>query len=121
MSDKTWKARERQVAKLLGTERTPLSGGNGKQTRSDSLSQEFFVECKHRRRHAVLSLYDETSGLAGVEGKLPLVVLTEHRREGAYALVPLDVDFIRKLLGQLQRGKSMKVVRVKLEDVEGGA
>ena len=44
MSDKTWKARERQVAKLLGTERTPLSGGNGKQTRSDSLSAEFFVE-----------------------------------------------------------------------------
>ncbi len=107
-ADKVWKARERQVAKLLGTERTPLSGGNGKQTRSDSLSQEFFVECKHRKRHAVLSLYDEVAGLADVEGKYPLVVLTEHRREGAFALVPLDVDFVQKLLNELRYGEAMK-------------
>ena len=87
---KTWKHREREVAKLFRTTRTPLSGGGSKHTRSDSLSKALFVEQKHRRRHAVLSLYDQTAKLAKLEGKLPVVTLTEHRREGVFVILPLD-------------------------------
>lgn len=99
----TWKKREMQVARLLGSTRAPLSGGNGKQTRSDSLSKDFFIECKHRQRHAVLSLYDEIKGFADVEGKIPLVVLTEHRRKGAFVLMPLDRDVISMVLTAMEQ------------------
>jgi len=108
MTDKVWKARERQVAKLLGTTRTPLSGGNGKQTRSDTLSKDFYVEAKHRKRHAVLALYDEVAGLADVEGKIPLVVLTEHRRHGAFVIIPLDADVISAVLTAMENVEEEK-------------
>ena len=54
MADKTWKARERQVAKYFNTNRTPLSGGSSRHTRSDSLHQDLFVECKLRKKHSVI-------------------------------------------------------------------
>lgn len=41
-----FKAQERRIAKWLGTTRTPLSGGNSKHTRSDTLHPRFFVEAK---------------------------------------------------------------------------
>ena len=43
MADKTWKARERQVARFFNTNRTPLSGGSSRHTRSDSLHKDLFV------------------------------------------------------------------------------
>ena len=64
MADKTWKARERQVAKYFNTNRTPLSGGSSRHTRSDSLHNELFVECKLRKKHTAISLWDETNEMA---------------------------------------------------------
>ena len=82
VADKTWKARERSVAAMFGTERTPLSGGNGKQTRSDTLHPRLFIEHKHRKKHSVIGLYDETKAMAQTEGKTPVVTLSQHNRPG---------------------------------------
>ena len=90
MSDKVWKANERKVSSFFNTTRTPLSGGNGKQTRSDSLHQTLFIECKYRVRHAVISLWRLTKELAVKEKKLPVVCLCEKGKEGFWIIVHSD-------------------------------
>jgi hypothetical protein len=92
----TWKARERQIASFFYTKRTPLSGGNSGITRSDSLSDTFFVEAKLREKHATCSLYRDTAKLAKLEGKIPVVALTEKGREGF--LIVVDSRHFLKLL-----------------------
>jgi hypothetical protein len=72
-----WKGFEREVASMIDTERTPLSGGNSKHTRSDSLSKTIFAECKKRVKFSLHSLFRETKELAKKEGKLPIVVTKE--------------------------------------------
>jgi hypothetical protein len=47
---KTWKAVERRVARFFGSERTPMSGGNSKHTRSDSLHPRLYIEVKSRKK-----------------------------------------------------------------------
>lgn len=90
VSDKAWKAVERRVARLFGTRRTPLSGGNDSRTRSDTLSPDIFIEVKHRKKHSAASLWYEVDKLAKKEGKITLVVLAEKRRKHLFAIVPLD-------------------------------
>lgn len=72
-----WKEAERRVAKLFGSRRTPLSGGNSGHTRSDSLSGEVFVETKYRQKHAVFKLWRETDLMARKEKKITVVALRE--------------------------------------------
>ena len=81
MADKTWKARERQVASYFNTHRTPLSGGSSRHTRSDSLHDELFVECKLRKKHSVISLWDETNEMAKKESKTPVIALCDTNNE----------------------------------------
>ena len=90
MSDKTWKAKERKIAKFFGTERTPLSGGNSKQTRSDTLHHNLFIEQKHRKKHSVVGLWDDTKTLADKESKIPVITLTQANRKGFWVLVHCD-------------------------------
>lgn len=78
----TWKARERQIAAYFGSERTPLSGGNSKHTRSDTLSSVFYVEAKFRKNQPVLRLYEDTESKARKEGKIPIVALCEKGKSG---------------------------------------
>lgn len=87
MANKSWKQAERRIAKYLGTTRTPLSGGNGKQTRSDTLHPLIFVEIKQKRRHTTYTLYRNTKALARKEKKVPLVVLDEVRAPGQLFVV----------------------------------
>ncbi len=87
MADKAWKARERSIAEAFKTERTPLSGGNGKQTRSDTLHPRLFIESKLRVRHTAVSLWDDTAELAKKEKKIPVVALCEKGRPGFFILV----------------------------------
>ena len=84
--DKTWKARERQVAKYFGCERNPLSGGNSKHTRSDTLHVTLFIEHKHRKSHALLRTYDEAKEQAKAEDKIPVVTISEKGRKGFWVL-----------------------------------
>ena len=83
MTDKPWKATERRIAAYLETERNPLSGGNGKQTRSDTLHPALFIEIKHgsgcpKTWSAIVKLFRDTARLAAIERKVPVLVL--HRK-----------------------------------------
>lgn len=80
MSDPAWKKAERRIARYLGSERTPLSGGNGRATRSDSLHPRLFVETKHgknvpRTWAAIQKLLSDTTTKAAAEDKNPVVVI----------------------------------------------
>ena len=101
MADKVWKAAERRVAKLFGTERVPLSGGNDKRTRSDTLHETLFIEVKHSKQHAHVSVWYATLKLAKREGKTPVVVLAEKRRQRLFAIVPLEQFYLLELAGEL--------------------
>ena len=79
---KTWKNIERKIASFFGSERTPLSGGNSKITRSDSLHDLLFIETKYRKKHSAVTLWRETKELADKEGKIPVVCLSEKGRKG---------------------------------------
>lgn len=87
MADKAWKQFERRVAAFFQTTRNALSGGNSKLTRSDSLHATLFIECKQRKKHSAVSLWDETKNLASAEKKIPVVVLSEKNRQGFWVLV----------------------------------
>ena len=57
---RTWKKRESNVANFFQGQRTPLSGGNSKITRSDVIHEDLFIECKLKKKHTVITLWDET-------------------------------------------------------------
>ena len=84
---KSWKRLELKIARMLGTERTPLSGGNSKMTRSDTLDRDFFVECKLRKNPAVWNLYERTEELAKKEGKIPVVVIKKKNKQGELFII----------------------------------
>lgn len=81
-SRSAWKGRERQSARFFGAERTPLSGGNSRHTRSDSLHKRLFIEQKLRAKHATCTLFQETKALAKKEKKIPVITLAEKRKPG---------------------------------------
>jgi len=84
---KSWKKLEQKVARLRGTERTPLSGGNSRQTRSDTLDDTFFIECKLRKNPAVWNLYEQVEELAKKENKLPVLVIKKKGKHGELFIV----------------------------------
>ena len=84
---KSWKKLEQKVARLRGTERTPLSGGNSKQTRSDTLDEIFFIECKLRKDPAIWNLYEQVEALAKKENKIPVLVIKKKGKHGELFIV----------------------------------
>ena len=103
----TWKQRERDIAKFFESERTPLSGGNSKHTRSDTLSKVFYVEAKYRVKQATASLFRDTAQKAKLEGKIPIVALCEKVQPG-FLIVTSQADFARvamKFLYEKARSK----------------
>ena len=84
---KSWKKLEQKVARLRGTERTPLSGGNGKLTRSDTLDKTFFIECKLRKDPAVWNLYESIEALALKENKIPVLVIKKKGKHGELFII----------------------------------
>jgi hypothetical protein len=104
---KAWKQAERRIARYLGSTRTPLSGGNGKQTRSDTLHPSIFVEIKQRRRHTTYTLYRNTKNLARKEKKVPLVVLDEVRAPGQLFVIHSD-DLPALIAALIQSNKACR-------------
>ena len=90
MADKAWKQAERRAAALLGTRRTPLSGGNSGGTRSDTSHPTLFLEVKQRTRHAVWAVYVDAKDKAKREQKIPVVVLDQKRSPGSLWCVHSD-------------------------------
>ena len=88
MSDKTWKKRERQVADYFGAiGRNPLSGVNSKHGAGDIIHHCLTVEHKHRKRHAVITLWDKLRIDAVAENKIPVLTLSQHGRKGFWVMV----------------------------------
>lgn len=94
MPDKSWKAFERYVAVLLGTKRTPLSGGmSGHGTRSDTLHPEVFLEAKHTKgtKSAFFTLWENTKKLAKREGKIPALAMRKKGTRASTLTLPLEL------------------------------
>ena len=109
MPNKGWKQVEREAAKLVaritgetGITRTPLSGSNSRHTGSDTTSALLYVEVKHRAKHTVWSLWEETAQAAKKENKLPLVLLKEKRKQGM--LVVLKAEDLIGLIEAVANG-----------------
>jgi len=86
MPKKTWKDRERKTARWFGSERNPLSGGNSRHSRSDSLHEFLFIEHKHRKTNPTIHLWDKCKEMANKESKIPVVTLSVHGRPGFWVL-----------------------------------
>lgn len=78
----TWKSKEEMLANLFGSTRRPLSGGNSKTGRDDSLHPKLFIECKYRQSHSVWNLYRKVEELAKKELRTPLIGLAEKNQQG---------------------------------------
>ena len=105
MPDKVWKAFERTVASFFNSTRNALSGGNSKVTRSDSLHDALFIECKYRSRDSLYSLFDSVRERARVESKLPVICTKKKSSEGFLITVhsgDLDEFINRYLQGRSQ-------------------
>ena len=88
----TWQAAERCVADYFGTKRTPLSGGGGSGTRSDTLHDDLFLEVKYRdpeKKSAfrVVRLWRDTHRLAREERKTPVLALREKGTHGFWLMM----------------------------------
>jgi len=106
MPSKTWKNRERDSCRFFGTERNPLSGGNGKHSRSDSLHEFLFIEHKHRKNQAVINLFLETEKLAKLEDKLPVVTLSQHGVRGFFVMCRAeDLQELANYRARAKRGE----------------
>lgn len=102
MADKTWKAVERRVAEMFGTDRTPLSGGSSRHTRSDTLHPRLYIEIKHRARNPWITLFrEEVEPLAAKEGKVPLVILSEKGRHDFFLFCRLREEDIVKIAEEM--------------------
>lgn len=104
----TWKRRERKSARAIGAERNIGSGSMGRadKSRSDSTHETIYLECKHRQRHAVVTLWDDAKSKAKKEGKTPIVSLTQHNRPGCWYVVK-DSD-VEMLAAVLREAKAVK-------------
>jgi hypothetical protein len=110
MPTKTWKSIEMMVARIFGSTRAPLSGGNGKQTRSDTLHPRAYIETKYGKQARWIKLFEETAVLAAREEKLPVVVLVAKGDRRPYILAPLDPVYLERLLKILQDAHQLLVV-----------
>ena len=102
MTSHRWKQIEAFFAGCFGSTRTPLSGGNSKITRSDSLHPVLFIEAKQRANPAVMNLYDKTAELAELEGKIP--VLGIHRKGSRTWLVVCNIKDLKRIAVEQLKG-----------------
>lgn len=90
MTDARFKRAERRVAEMLGTRRTPLSGGNSAHTRSDTLHPDLYVEVKLAKRPPLWDRMHELRKRARRVGRSPLTLVT-HPDNGP-RLVLMDLE-----------------------------
>ena len=87
MHRSTWKKFEMKVARWFGSTRNPLSGGASKHSTSDSLSEVLYIECKKRKKSAVVRLWEETNTKARIEKKIPVIALSVSGKHGFWLCV----------------------------------
>jgi hypothetical protein len=119
----TWKARERQAAKLFGTTRQRCSGSSGieGETRSDSRHPRLYIEHKLRESHSVVTLWDDTDVKAGKESKVPVVILAEKRRHGVWLLVhKADAEIVVTEWLACQEAETCERIEARVRAIKGG-
>ena len=87
MPDKAWKRAERKGAAVLGTQRTPLSGGTSRHTRSDTLHPIIYLEMKYRKSFAVVSQIRLEEKKAKKEGKVAVLGFQQRGLKTRYYLI----------------------------------
>lgn len=87
MADKAWKAFERRVALYFGGKRCPVLGDD---TKADVSHGSLYIECKQRKKHSVVTLWDSVRQRAKREDKTPVVCLSEKGRPGFWIMVHSD-------------------------------
>lgn len=115
MPDKPWKVMERVVADLFGVKRNPLSGGNSRHSRSDSLHDELFIECKYSARSSLWTLFDDAKDKAKKEDKIPVIAIKKKGKSGS--LIAIHSDDVEVVLRMLRKARNAKaeVTRKKME------
>lgn len=98
-----WKFAEDRLARFFGTTRRPLSGGNSKTGRDDSMHPRLFLESKHSKSHAVWTLYRKTREMARKEKRVPVIGLQEHGKPGI--LLVIHTDDLDKVLAERTKSK----------------
>ena len=78
-----WKNTERRHSGHLGTTRAPLSGSNGKVTASDSMSDYWFLETKHRTNFPFYREFSRAIEKANCMKRRPIVVFNIDRDQFA--------------------------------------
>ncbi len=88
----SWKRRERDAARLFGSQRQVLSGSSGRaeRTSSDSTHPRLFIETKLRASSSVRNLWESTRELARRERKTPVLMLYAKGKPGALVVVHQD-------------------------------
>lgn len=98
MTDKRWKAWEREVAKVLGGKRIPTSGSaQFEGEKGDVLHPVFEIECKYRKKILVASWFREVDTRAKESKKIPLLAIRERGMMDG-ALVVIRLKDLQKLL-----------------------
>jgi len=93
MHRRTWQKGEARAAADFGSLRNPGSGSQNRsdKTRSDSVHEKLYLECKASARHAVITLWDDAAKKAKKEKKTPVVCLQVKGRPGRWYLIK-DTD-----------------------------
>jgi len=103
MGDKSWKQFERRAASFFGGKRNPLSGSMSGHTGGDVRHEKLYVECKQRKEHAVINLWDDAKTKADKENKTPVVCLSVKGRKGFWVMVHSnDLEKVAQCTGNKQ-------------------
>lgn len=113
-----WKGHERKVAKALGGGRIPCSGSGD--IKGDVLHDTFFVECKVRKKLAILPWMLKAEEQARPLGKIPLLVVRQKgTREGE--LVVMRLKHFTEIVKHVPKPNSQQLqLAVKGNDTNGG-
>jgi hypothetical protein len=97
MSDKSWKAFERRIAKVFGGERRGADYGDGRGGKNDIIHPHWSVECKllGRAGYADLLKAVRQAELASEDGQEPVAVVKLKNQHDADALVVYRLETFR--------------------------
>lgn len=100
----TWKKVEARIADHINPgvgKRVPLSGSNsGHDTCGDGRNLNgIYVETKHRKKHQITTLHDDTRKKAKKENRVPVTAIHETGRHGfLYVVHSEDIDKFIKIM-----------------------
>lgn len=82
-----WKGSEREVAKVFGSTRAPVSNNV---THADIFHDSCYIEVKKRKRFYIWELFEDTKIKAIKEHKIPVVAIKEKGKKGFLLIVSPD-------------------------------